>query len=61
MRRISPFIILLFILNLLVLLGQLWPAGAPPFAGAVNIIFLVLDLVFLALAWNERSTGRTAG
>jgi hypothetical protein len=54
MRRTVAFIIVLFILNLLVLLGQLWPEGAPPFAGTVNILFLVLNLLFLGVAWKQR-------
>lgn len=32
-----------------VLLGQLWPEGAPPFARAVNIAVLSADLVYLGL------------
>jgi len=44
----KTIIIILVVLNLVVLLGQLWPAGAPPFARVVNIIFLVCSLaVFL--------------
>lgn len=43
-------LILLVVLNSMVLLGQLWPAGAPPFARTINILTLVLDLiVFLSL------------
>lgn len=38
------FLWLLVVLNAVVLLGQLWPEGAPPFARAVNILFLVLSL-----------------
>lgn len=45
MKRI--FIIVLLVLNLVVLLGQLWPAGAPPFARTVNIIFLVGVMLYL--------------
>ena len=37
-------LVLLLLLNGVVLLGQLWPAGAPPFARAVNILFLALSL-----------------
>jgi hypothetical protein len=40
----------LVVLNLVVLLGQLWPEGAPPFARAVNIAFLVANLAFLVAA-----------
>lgn len=39
-------ITILLVLNTIVLLGQLWPAGAPPFARVVNIIFLLGSLVF---------------
>lgn len=38
---------LLVLLNTIVLLGQIWPAGAPPFARMVNIAFLVANLAFL--------------
>ena len=44
MKRV--IVIVLIILNLIVLLGQLWPEGAPPFARTVNIIFLIGSLVF---------------
>lgn len=37
----------LVVLNGVVLLGQLWPEGAPPFACAVNIAFLAGNLVWL--------------
>jgi hypothetical protein len=37
-------LIVLILLNIVVLTGQLWPAGAPPFARVVNIGFLVLSL-----------------
>jgi hypothetical protein len=37
--------ILLF-LNSIVLLGQIWPEGAPPFARTVNIVFLALSFAF---------------
>ena len=39
----------LIVLNALVLLGQIWPDGAPPFARTVNIIFLVMSLVFFVV------------
>lgn len=44
------YLIVLLILNLVVLLGQLWPAGAPPFAKVVNIVFLFLSAIFFV--WN---------
>lgn len=42
----KPITIILILLNVMVLLGQIWPEGAPPFAKTVNIIFLVSSLVF---------------
>lgn len=42
--------IILIILNSIVLLGQLWPEGAPPFAGVINIITLIFNLVFFIAA-----------
>lgn len=45
---VLPFIgMLLFIMGVMVLLGQLWPAGAPPFARSVNILFTVGVLLYL--------------
>lgn len=38
------FLIVLIVMNVMVLTGQLWPAGAPPFARVVNIAFLILSL-----------------
>jgi hypothetical protein len=49
-----PLLLVLIVLNAVVLLGQLWPQGAPPFARAVNILFLVLSLgVFCTLAFRR--------
>jgi hypothetical protein len=49
------FLWLLIPLNLVVLLGQLWPEGAPPFARTVNILFLLLTLgLFLRSALAGR-------
>ncbi len=47
--RFRPFLYLLLVLNAIVLLGQLWPAGAPPFARTVNIAFLALSLLTFLL------------
>ncbi len=38
--------IVLSFLNGVVLLGQVWPDGAPPFARTVNIAVLAANLVF---------------
>jgi hypothetical protein len=43
MRKI---LIVLLILNTVVLLGQLLPEGAPPFARAVNILFLAGNMTY---------------
>ncbi len=40
-------LITLLIFNAVVLLGQLWPEGVPPFARAVNILTLFANLFFL--------------
>lgn len=44
-------ITLLIVLNILVLMGQVWPSAAPPFAKWVNIFFLVGTLGYFL---NER-------
>lgn len=44
----------LLVLNSVVLLGQLWPEGAPPFARTVNVLTLVLDVGGLALLSSGR-------
>ena len=50
MRRVPlPALVLLMLLNVVVLLGQVWPAGAPPFARTVNIAFLAANLVALGV------------
>jgi hypothetical protein len=48
-------VVVVLILNAVVLLGQLWPEGAPPFARGVNIVFLMANLVVLALALRRRA------
>ena len=42
----KPLLIGLIVLNIVVLAGQVWPEGAPPFARVVNVIFLVGSLVY---------------
>ena len=46
-RAIIPVLLLL---NIAVLVGQIWPEGAPPFARTVNIVFLAASLVYFVLA-----------
>ena len=51
-----PFLIAMIVLNVIVLLGQLWPEGAPSFAGAVNIAFLIASLVFFVSCARARTS-----
>lgn len=39
----------LLVLNLMVLAGQVWPEGAPPFARVVDLGFLCSNLVLLGV------------
>lgn len=52
-------LIVLLVLNAIVLLGQLWPAGAPPFARAVNIVFLAANLLFIGRLLLTRNGSET--
>ena len=47
-------LIVLLILNVVVLLGQVWPEGAPPFARAVNIAFLSGSLIYFLSQLKKR-------
>lgn len=49
-----PVFIVLLVVNVVVLLGQVWPEGAPPFARSVNIAFLVATLVVFGLLARGR-------
>ena len=49
-------IIALLVLNLIVLLGQIWPEGAPPFAKYVNIVFLIVSLIFFMVLLAEKKS-----
>lgn len=42
----KTILIVLLILNAIVLLGQVWPEGTPPFARTINIVFLVGNFLF---------------
>lgn len=53
MRSQRALLMLLLLLNAVVLLGQVWPAGAPPFARAVNIVFLVMSLGYFLAALRK--------
>jgi hypothetical protein len=48
--------VLLLLANAVVLLGQLWPEHAPPFAPNVNVATLVANL--LVFGWMLRAASR---
>lgn len=50
MRTRPGVLIILVVLNCIVLLGQLWPEGVPPFARVVNIFFLLMSLFYFVAA-----------
>lgn len=54
-RSKKIFASVLLLLNSVVLLGQLWPEGAPPFAGVVNILTLLLNLIFLVILLGTKN------
>lgn len=49
-------LLILLVLNAIVLLGQLWPEGAPPFAGAVNILTLLCNVLFFLILVRKNKT-----
>jgi hypothetical protein len=56
LKLTRPLLIVLIVLNAVVLLGQIWPEGAPPFARWVNLAFLLLNLaVLVGLLKTSRS------
>ena len=57
---VRPLVGVLVVLNLVVLLGQVWPEGAPPFARTVNIVFLAGNLAFLVGAFRHAGGARAS-
>ena len=50
----NKFVLLaLLVLNAIVLLGQLWPEGAPPFARVVNILTLACNVFFFLILYKR--------
>lgn len=50
----KSILIILIILNSVVLIGQIYPEGVPPFARIVNILFLVCSLFyFLSIIFKK--------
>lgn len=58
MRISKSTLILLMLFNTVVLLGQLWPEGAPPFARWVNILFLAANLGLLIYILKNQGNPR---
>lgn len=57
MKSIGTLLLVVLILgNAMVLLGQVWPEGAPPFARSVNIAVLGADLLYLLSSLFARKT-----
>jgi hypothetical protein len=52
-KYIKPICIVLLLLNIILLIGQLWPEGAPPFARVVNIVTLILNLIFIFMVLRK--------
>jgi len=52
-KQRKTIITILLILNAIVLLGQIWPAGAPPFARIVNLLTLVANVIFFMVLWKD--------
>jgi hypothetical protein len=50
-------LVIIIFLNVIVLLGQIWPAGAPPFARWVNIFFLIGNLGYFIDLWLSNKKG----
>ncbi len=48
-QLVKPVLVVLLVLNVVVLAGQIWPEGAPPFARTVNVAFLVASLLYFAV------------
>jgi hypothetical protein len=54
MTKRKTLLVLLIILNSVVLMGQIYPEGVPPFARIVNIVFLVSSLLFFFSVLNQK-------
>lgn len=49
-----PLVWILLVANMLVLLGQVWPEGRPPFAAAVDLGTAIANAIGLALLLLRR-------
>ena len=55
LTRNKKILITLIILNGIVLLGQIYPEGVPPFARIVNIVFLVLSFIYFIMLAKQKT------
>lgn len=53
-RSKKALLIVLIILNSVVLIGQIYPEGAPPFARTVNIVFLISSLIYFIILAGQK-------
>jgi hypothetical protein len=54
MKIKNTILLILILLNCVVLLGQIWPEGVPPFARIVNIVFLISSLLFFLISLRRK-------
>ena len=52
----KAILIILIILNSVVLMGQVYPEGVPPFARIVNIVFLILSLIYFLAQIKQKNS-----
>ncbi len=55
-RGAQVALVLMIATNAMVLLGQVWPEGAPPFARVVNIAFLTASLIHFVRHLKKSTT-----
>jgi len=54
MKTNKIILVVLLVLNFVVLMGQVYPEGAPPFARAVNIVFLLTSMLFFIIQLRRK-------
>lgn len=54
MKTNKIILVVLLVLNFVILMGQVYPEGAPPFARAVNIVFLLTSMLFFIIQLRRK-------
>lgn len=54
MKTNKIILVVLLVLNFVVLMGQVYPEGAPPFARVVNIVFLLTSMLFFIIQLRRK-------